>query len=216
MKIKTALCFSTPIYDLEEPSFLKDLNKITSKYIEESKKNSKKDLEERENFLNKKIGDHGFSFNSTSLIADKKLEKFKSYIGKTCVSILDSQGYDLSNHLLFFKELWVQEFAKNGGGHHDTHIHFNSHLSGFYFLQCSDKTSYPLFFDPRPAKNMIQLPVKKDKELNLATEIINYKIKPGSLIIFPSYLPHQFVIDHGVDPFRFIHFNLQAISKDVL
>jgi len=216
MKIKADLYFSTPIYSLEETSFLKDLNKITDKYIEESKKNNEKILKERENFLNKKVGDHGFSFNSTSLIKDKKLDKFKNHIGNICVSILDLQGYDMSNHLLFFKELWVQEFAKNGGGHHDTHIHFNSHLSGFYFLKCSEKTSYPIFYDPRQGKNILQLPIKKETELNIATEMVNYKIKPGTLIIFPSYLPHQFVIDHGIDPFRFIHFNMQAISKDVL
>ena len=95
-------------------------------------------------------------------------------------------------------------------------IHFNSHLSGFYFLKCSEKTSYPIFYDPRQGKNILQLPIKKETELNIATEMVNYKIKPGTLIIFPSYLPHQFVIDHGIDPFRFIHFNMQAISKDVL
>ena len=35
-------------------------------------------------------------------------------------------------------------------------------------------------------------------------------VKPGSLLLFNSWLPHQFSVDNGIDPFRFIHFNLQA------
>ena len=45
---------------------------------------------------------------------------------------------------------------------------------------------------------------------------IFYKPKPGSLIFFPAYVPHQFVVDNGVDDFRFIHFNLQAVRKGIL
>ena len=40
------------------------------------------------------------------------------------------------------------------------------------------------------------------------------KIKPGKLVLFNSYLPHQFDVDDGVDPFRFIHFNIQARPID--
>ena len=36
------------------------------------------------------------------------------------------------------------------------------------------------------------------------------------MIFFPSYLPHMYIVDPGVEPFRFIHFNCQAIPKGVL
>jgi len=38
---------------------------------------------------------------------------------------------------------------------------------------------------------------------------------PGTLIIFPGYLEHEFVVDHGVKPFRFIHWNIQAVPKEM-
>ena len=41
------------------------------------------------------------------------------------------------NITTMFSELWVQEFAKKGGGHHSAHIHWNQHVSGFYFLNIS-------------------------------------------------------------------------------
>ena len=41
----------------------------------------------------------------------------------------------------------AQEFAKQGGGHFFIqHIYIGiNDVSGFYFLKCSDKTSYPIF-----------------------------------------------------------------------
>tara|TARA_R110000851_G_scaffold56089_1_gene131309 strand:- start:179 stop:367 length:189 start_codon:yes stop_codon:yes gene_type:complete len=46
-------------------------------------------------------------------------------------------------------------------------------------------------------------------------DLINIKPTPGTLVIFPGYLEHEFVIDHGVEPFRFIHWNLQAVPKQM-
>lgn len=214
--MKAELHFSTPIYSSFNDTFVKSLNKISDNLILKAKKENTKLLKDRDKSLGKKIGDHGLSYHSKSLIDDKSFENFRSYIGELSVAILDSQGYDLKNHLLFFKELWVQQFADKGGGHHNTHVHFDSHLSGFYFLKASDKTPFPIFHDPRTRKDMIQLPRKNINELDVSIDMINFKVKPGSLIIFPSYLPHEFDIDHGIDTFRFIHFNLQAISKDIL
>ena len=45
---------------------------------------------------------------------------------------------------------------------------------------------------------------------------MHYRPAPGDLVIFPGYLEHEFVIDHGKDPFRFIHWNIQAVSKEVV
>jgi uncharacterized protein (TIGR02466 family) len=214
--MKAELHFSTPIYSSFNDRFVKSLNKISDNLILKAKKENTKLLKDRDKNLGNKIGDHGLSYHSKSLIDDKSFENFRSYIGELSVAILDSQGYDLKNHLLFFKELWVQQFADKGGGHHNTHVHFDSHLSGFYFLKASDKTPFPIFHDPRTRKDMIQLPRKNINELDVSIDMINFKVKPGSLIIFPSYLPHEFDIDHGIETFRFIHFNLQAISKDIL
>jgi uncharacterized protein (TIGR02466 family) len=208
--------FQTPIYVVELPEWVASLNKEANVFIEKSKKDSKSFIKQRNKVFGKDLKDFGISYNSSSLINELKFKKFKSYIENRSIEILDHMGYCLKNHGLKWTELWVQEFSKTGGGNHEGHVHQNNHISGFYFLKCSEKTSYPIFYDPRQGKNILQLPIKKETELNIATEMVNYKIKPGTLIIFPSYLPHQFVIDHGIDPFRFIHFNMQAISKDVL
>ena len=38
----------------------------------------------------------------------------------------------------------------------------------------------------------------------------------GTFMFFNSYLEHEFSVDHGLEPFRFIHFNLQAIPKQLI
>ena len=111
--------------------------------------------------------------------------------------------------------MWVQEFAKKGG-HHDTHIHHNNHVSGFYFLKCSNKTSYPIFHDPKQSAVMTKLPLKDPTKPNFGSQSINYLPKPGTMIIFNSYIPHQFPLDFGIEPFRFIHWNIQAIPKGIM
>ena len=86
--------------------------------------------------------------------------------------------------------------------------------SGFYFLKCSNETSYPVFYDPRSSKSMNMLKQKDDSKLTYSTEQVHFKIKPGTLLFFNSYLTHEFVFDKGIEPFRFIHFNIQATDKN--
>ncbi len=78
-----------------------------------------------------------------------------------------------------------------------------------------DKTSYPIFHDPRTGARATKLKMKDQKGVWGGTEIINFKPKPGTLIIFPGFLEHEFVVDHGIEPFRFIHWNIQAVPKQM-
>ena len=207
--------FASPIWWADEPKFVKQLNKASDKYIKESQKNLKKSIDKR----NKKFGDKGdmgHVFHSTSLVGDPKFKELQDYIVATANNLLIEMGFDLTNFTIFITEMWVQEFAKQGGGHHTLHPHWNGHISGFYFLKASEATSMPLFEDPRPGNIMNLLPEKDKTKVTYASSQINYKVKPGRLIFFPSYMPHQYIVDMGYEPFRFIHWNCQAIPNSVL
>ena len=207
--------FKCPIWFAKEPGFVDDLNKASDSYIENAKKNLKKDIDKR----NKKFGDKGDMgnvFHSTSLVGDPAFKELQDYIGATSHNLLVEMGYDLKDYAIFTTEMWVQEFAKKGGGHHTLHTHWNGHISGFYFLKASEKTSLPLFEDPRPGNLMNSLPELDKSKITYASGQINYQVEPGSMLFFPSYMPHQYIVDMGYDPFRFIHWNCQAIPKAVL
>ena len=199
--------FSTPIWSEQKPEFVKSLDKASNKYIKEARNRNKDHI--------KKHGDFGLSHHSTPLTMDNDFLDFRNYIGQKSWEFLDHMGYDMQQYQTMFSELWVQEFAKKGGGHHSAHIHWNQHVSGFYFLKCSEKTSYPVFHDPRTGARATKLKMKPDDKIHLGNELINYRPRPGSLVIFPGYLEHEFLVDHGKEPFRFIHFNIQAIPKEL-
>jgi len=200
--------FINNIYTEEDTSFLNNLDKISDKYINQAiQKNKIK-------FINGK--DFGLVHHSEPLTNDIDFFKFNEFICKKSYSILDEQGYDLKDYLLSVRELWVQEFSKEGGGNHSIHSHWNGHISGFYFLKCSKNTSYPVFSDPRPGKMMIQLPEKDINQITDASEKIHFKPSPGTFIFFNSYLGHEFTVDSGIEPFRFIHFNIQAFPKELI
>jgi hypothetical protein len=126
------------------------------------------------------------SYHSTSLVGDPALKELQEYIGSTSWNVLDHMGYDLTNYELFWTEFWVQEFGEKGGGHHEGHIHYDNHISGFYFLKCSDKTSMPVFHDPRPAKLITQLPLKNETEITLRNTSNTLQTKTRYNDIFPS------------------------------
>ena len=57
----------------------------------------------------------------------------------------------------------------------------------------------------------------KDKsKVSPMIDQVFYKPRPGTLIFFPGYVPHEFAVDMGVEPFRFIHFNLQAVRNIIV
>ena len=212
--------FSTPVYTIEKPEWVSSAIKATDKYIKESQKRLQPEIKERKKILGNKdylkVKDHGVSYHSTPLNGDPNLKELEEYVGATAWNLLDEWGYDMSLYTIFYTEFWVQEFAKQGGGHHSTHVHWDNHISGFYFLKCNDKTSYPIFHHPRSAAMMTKLPHKDKSKLSNMSDMIHFKPKPGTLIFFPGYVPHEFAVDMGVEPFRFIHFNLQAVRNIII
>ena len=209
-----SILFPTPVWDVQDPSFVKPLIKTTDPYIKEAKARNKESSKIRDKDLKTKLGDFGLSHHSTKLYDDPRFEGFINLIMATSNNFLKAQGFDLSAYKLKLNELWVQEFGSKGG-HHSSHMHYNQHVSGFYFLKCSDKTSYPIFHDPRPGALMTKLPLEQSKEIKMGSSSIIFKIQPGTFIFFPGYLTHEFPIDLGIDPFRFIHFNVQAVHSDI-
>jgi uncharacterized protein (TIGR02466 family) len=198
--------FTNNVYIKENNLWLENLNNFSDLYIKQSIENK--------NIIDNK--DFGLVHHSSLLMNDDNFFEFNQFICDEASLILDEQGYDLKDYFISITELWVQEFAKQGGGHHSIHTHWNGHISGFYFLKCSDKTSYPIFHDPRPGKMMIQLPEKDINQVTDASEKIHFKPKPGTFIFFNSYLGHEFTVDPGIEPFRFIHFNIQAFPKQLI
>lgn len=213
MEIDKSVCFQTPIYTITKKEWVKQLNIVADEHIELNKDYWHKFIKDRNSKLTKDIGDFAIPYHSKLMTGDTRLREFEEFVGRMSGDLLLDQGYDLTDYRLFVNSLWAQKFSKLGGGHHNSHTHGDAHVAGFYFLQCTENTSFPVFHDPRPGKSLVNLPEKNENNITEASSQIHFKPHPGMFIFFPSYLPHQFTVDSGIDKFKFIHFSVQAIPK---
>ena len=205
--------FSSPIYYEDKPEWVSKLNKLSDPYIEQAIKSKDDDIKKRYTLGYK--NDIGMTYHSEPLEPDENFRFFHNYMAEKTRWCLDDMGYDMSNYKLFYTESWVQEFSHNGAGHHWFHTHPNNHISGFFFLKASQITSKPFFQDPRTAHVPLKLKEKDTTKITNANDLVNFDVKPGSLMLFPAYMSHAYQVDHGIEPFRFIHINMRAIEKNV-
>ena len=205
--------FDKILYKAELPEYLdnKDFINVCDEHTDQAISNTKKLIDERNKKFKTDVKDHGMSYHSgAEMYKDERFSNFELLIRNTARNILENQGFDLFDYSIDYTEMWIQKFAYEGGGHQDTHVHWDNHISGFYFVECSDRTSRPIFHDPRPARMMLNLPIKDHSKLCPAMERQIVPVKSGTMLLFNSWLPHSFSVDNGIDPFRFIHFNLRA------
>ena len=176
--------FNTTIWSQQKIEFLKSLNKFSNSYIK-----SAKNISEVKKHI-KKYGDFGKNYISTPLLQDNNFRDFKNYVGQKSWEYLNHQGYDMSQYEIMFNNLTVQEFSKKGGNNYLTHA-----------------------ANPRPSARITKLIMKDHNKIYNGSDLINFTFTPGNLIIFPSFLEHTFSVDYGLEPFRFIHWTVQAIPN---
>ena len=216
IKFTSAAYFSTPVWTADCSIFIKPMLKLTDGYLKKARKKVLQPaIKKRDKEMNATLDDFGMSNHSDSFNYDPQAKEFVDFCGQRSYEFLDWCGFDLRNHSLHFTECWVQEFSHKGAGHHDTHVHWNQHVSGFFFLKCSNKTSVPVLHDPRPGAMITKLPEKDGTKISFANPAVHYNVKPGTMVIIPGYTPHQYPVDMGIEPFRFVHWNIQAVPSSI-
>ena len=195
--------FSSPIYHEDKSEWVDKLDNLCDPYIKTAR--SKHQIQD----------EVGAVYHSTRLHKDPEFNFFHDYVLNKSHWLLDDMGYDVNHYNLIFTESWVQEFSFNGCGHHWFHTHSNNHVSGFYFLKSSPKTSKPMFQDPRVAHAALKIKEKDESTITNSNDFVHYQAPRGTFIFFPAYLSHSYKVDYGIEPFRFIHFNLRAVERDL-
>jgi uncharacterized protein (TIGR02466 family) len=100
--------------------------------------------------------------------------------------------------------LWANMNPK--GAAHPIHSHPNNFLSGVYYLRTHEGANTVNFHDPRPQTGIIRPPVTELTAEN--TDLVVVKISDGTLLMFPSWLPHS-VDASGSDETRIsVSFNI--------
>lgn len=142
---------------------------------------------------------------SAHLAHDPALRDVADYLLLSSVDILRGQGYSVDKYDFYLSGLWAQETGKGAGT--NVHVHKNSQICGWFFLETPKGGAYPVYHDTRMNKGMIELDFVQGDEVSNATNMINFNnIQPGSVLFSNSWMQHQLFSGWSDNPTRCIHF----------
>jgi len=143
---------------------------------------------------------------------DARFFNFKKNLEQIAYSILEEDGYAVDLYNIKVTQIWGQKMQ--WPRYHHLHVHGNTLFSGFYILNTIGECPYPIFSDPRPGKLMGDLLAPLFEEVKPPTQSIHFNnIIPGSLFVFNSWMPHQFINGVPEAEVSFLHFVITADKK---
>jgi uncharacterized protein (TIGR02466 family) len=185
--------FPTIIYRDEKPEFVSDLTRVSQKYFQQQNKQE-------------------FFCQTISMENDVEVEELKNYLLTSGFHILTSQGYSMEKYELILSGLWAQEIKNYGGT--DIHLHKNSQLSGWFFLETPKNGSYPIFYDTRMNKRMIELDYVQTEDITNATSSVHFNnLNPGTVLFANSWMTHQLTANFSDTSTKTIHFIISHKDK---
>jgi uncharacterized protein (TIGR02466 family) len=142
---------------------------------------------------------------SAFLAHEPALRELSDYLLVSAVEILREQGYAVERYDFHISGLWAQEVKKGAGT--NVHVHKNSQISGWFFMDVPEHGAYPVYHDTRTNKAMVELDFVQGEEVENATSMINFNnMQSGSVLFANSWMQHQLVGGSSDDPTRCIHF----------
>ena len=142
---------------------------------------------------------------SAHLGNDPALQEVANYILLSAVDLLRGQGYAIERYDFYIQGLWAQEIVRGGGT--NVHVHKNSQMCGWFFLEVPQGGAYPVYHDPRANKAMIELDFVQGEEVTNATNSIHFNnVSAGTVLFSNSWMHHQLSGSNTETPTRCIHF----------
>jgi hypothetical protein len=136
---------------------------------------------------------------------DPEIQDLINYLLVSSVDILRGQGYAVDKYDFYFSGMWGQEVKK--GNATNVHVHKNSQICGWFFLDVPENGAYPIYYDTRANKGMIELDFVQGDEITNATSSINFNnVKAGTVMFGNSWMQHQLLSGTSELPTRCIHF----------
>jgi len=146
-----------------------------------------------------------FLLQSNHLANEPLLRDFSNYVLVTATDVLRGQGYSVDKYDFYLSGLWAQEVSHGAGT--NAHIHKNSQICGWFFLETPENGAYPMYYDTRMNKAMVELDFVQENEILNATNMINFNnVQPGTVLLSNSWMNHQLVGGNTDKPTRCIHF----------
>lgn len=193
------LFFSTPVW-INEINNYENINTELENFIYQEKE--KKPEGTKKSNVN---GWHSDDFD----LKNQNLNNFITQISKNIESTIKDMGWDLETQLVKITSMWA--IINNKDAFNEKHHHGNSALSAAYYVKAEQNAGNIVFFDPRQA-NVFHHPIST-KINNINAQVQSVTPKPGTLVLFPSYLEHKVNPNLSNKERIVISFNVSLIRK---
>ena len=178
--------FPSRVYRDEQPEWVDYTCQVVQKYYD-------------------KITSNGVLDQTNHMANDPDLKFLVDYLVLASNTILREQGYDMDKYELYVSGLWGQDVKCNGST--NVHVHRNSQICGWFFLETPDNGAYPVYHDPRMNKQMVELDYVQGSELTNASPQVHFNnVKPGTLLMANSWMQHQLTQNNSQAQTKSIHF----------
>lgn len=151
---------------------------------------------------------------TASMSQDPDVKFLCDYLISAATEILRTQGYLVDKYDFYISGLWGQDIDCNGST--NLHVHKNSQICGWVFLETPEGGSYPIYEDPRLInKRMVELDYEQGFDVTNATSYIHFSsLQPGTILMANSWLPHQLTQSSSDKKTKTIHFIVSHKDKE--
>lgn len=178
--------FPSCVYRDEQPEWVDYTRQVVQKYYDKSASN-------------------GVLDQTDHMAGDPDLKFLVDYLLLASDTILREQGYNMDKYELYVSGLWGQDVKCNGST--NVHVHKNSQLCGWFFLDTPEGGAYPVYHDPRMNKQMIELDYVQGLGLTNASSSVHFNnIKPGTILMANSWMQHQLIQNNSQMETKSVHF----------
>jgi uncharacterized protein (TIGR02466 family) len=186
--------FPSLIYREEHPEWVDRVSEVTKKYYDAAQ--------------------NGSAMAQTMHMArDPDLRFLVDYLLWAGDAILRDQGYDMGKYDLYLSGLWGQEVKCAAGT--NVHVHKNSQLCGWFFLETPEGGAYPIYYDPRTNKQMIELdPIPGSNITNASSSVYFNNVKPGTFLFANSWMHHQLTSNTSKSETKSVHFIISHRERE--
>ena len=185
--------FPSCVYRDEQPEWVNYTRQVVQKYYNQTL--SQGTLDQTDHMAN-----------------DPDLKFLVDYLLLASDTILREQGYDMDKYELYVSGLWGQDVKCNGGT--NVHVHKNSQICGWFFLETPEGGAYPVYHEPRMNKQMIELDYVQGQELTNSSPFVHFNnVKPGTILMANSWMQHQLTQNNSQEETKSVHFIVSHKGK---
>ena len=134
---------------------------------------------------------YGTHSEDTYVLDNPKCEEFAKYVLHH-IDVYNRESLGYVNQEWMFSQSWIS--YKHPGQSHVYHTHPNSIISAvFFYGNVGDDTSKIVFHQNASFQKVdtVQLQNEEEKRYAWRSQGISFDFQPGTLLIFPSFLPHS-------------------------